>query len=174
MGFASPPSAPIPHGATDHNNVTRELFIPALHDEDVDTTLTRHSFYSVIACADGAASPVYFVFKVPDDFVSFTSLKAVWICTAAGGNMAWSLHIDWAAAGEAYKTHTESTSAGVTATGGANIINAQESPTAAVLSGLASGDYVGANFYRDGAHADDTLGQDVFLLGLLFTYTAEQ
>ena len=88
--------------------------------------------------------------------------------------MVWSLEAMYGAAGEAYNTHTENHATGVTATGGVNILNDQQAANALTLANVALGDYVGIDFFREGTHVSDTLGNQIHLLGLIFSYTANQ
>lgn len=166
---------PAVHGAAQHTDVTRELFIPALSGDAVNGTPTNNAGYAVVSGTANAWEPlVMLTFKVPDDFVSFVSLKAVWWCSAAAGNMYWYLKTYYAASGQERQTHTEASGYGTTATGGANLINVQESSTPLVMANLEEGDYVGIEFSREGTHGDDTLDAVVYFVGILFTYTAEQ
>lgn len=173
-GNATP--TPAVHGAAQHTDVTRELFLPA-NEGYIKTGAPKSMgfFACVDGLADGADDPeIYFAMKVPDDFVSFASLQAVWASPAAAGNAKWKFNAHYGASGENYAIHSDLPAYGVTATGGANIINVQEPANPLTLASLAAGDYLGFYLKRDGAHADDTL-DDVFkLLGILFTYVANQ
>lgn len=178
-GPAANPSwgAPVPavHGAAEHTDVTRELFIPALDDVDIQTTLENKGDYLIISVDGTGFGASYFTFKVPDDFVSFTSIKLVWMAdTGLTGNMYWRLHTDYAAAGESYNTHSEDPAGGTTNAAAANTIYVQEPANALTMGSLALGDYIGIEFNRDADHASDTIEGDVKMFGLLFTYTANQ
>lgn len=162
------------HGADKHTNVTRELFIPATEGFVSTGTLINLGMFSAVRCADTEHSQIYWTIKVPDDFVSFVSVKAVWLSTAAAGDMYWRIQADYAASGEAYTTHGDNPAFGATATGGNNIINVQEPANPLTLSELAIGDYLGLWFYRNAGFGLDTLDTAADLLGLLFTYVAEQ
>lgn len=165
----------VEHGAEFHTDVTRELFIPANEGFVAAGAPSVLGQFSVITGGADLDEPtVYFAIKVPDDFVSFLTLKAVWSCGVAAGNMYWRIKADWAAAGEIYTTHSEDGAMGVTATGGGNILNVQEPFDPILFVDLALGDYIGILFERDGSHANDTLDTTVKLVGLLFTYMAEQ
>lgn len=166
-------SAPETHGAAQHTNVTRELFIPALsaYSSGVASVFAWYPSYEL---ADAQNKEVRLSMKVPDDFVSFISAKAVWLCAAAAGNMYWRLQAYYAASPQAYNQHTDTPALGVTATGGNNIMNVQEPANALTLTDLAKGDYICFYFTRGGTDDLDTLNTKVLFLGLLFTYTAEQ
>jgi len=164
-----------PHGAAKHTDVTRELFIPAnacYIAAGTSGLLSQHQRVSGGANAD--EPDVHFSLKVPDDFVSFGSVKAVWAAVPASGNMYWRILANYGASGEDYAAHTDSPAIGVTATGGATLVNVQEPANPLTLSSLAAGDYIGIRFFREGTHASDTINDVVYLLGILFTYTASQ
>ena len=163
------------HGANEHTDVTRELWIPVTEGHISDGTAAMQGFYPTVRGDANLREPrVYFLTKVPDDFVSFISVKAVWFCSAASGNAYWKWGATYAASGEARTTHTDYPEWGVTATGGGWIMNVQEPADPLTLPNLAKGDYIGLGFDRDGTHANDTLENSFYLLGLLFTYVAEQ
>ena len=166
---------PKSHGIDKHTDVTRDLFIPAYEGHALTGVKGTHGYYSAIDGGANLSQPiVYFSIKVPDDFVSFSSLKAVWLSTAVSGNAFWRMQAQYAAAAEAYNTHSDGGAYGTTATGGADIINVQEPANPLTLASLAKGDYIGIEFSRLGSNAEDTLDANVRFIGLLFTYTAEQ
>lgn len=160
----------------DMPDVTRELFLPANAGWiEYGSSAGFGPRYAAVKGSANAWEPgVSFAFKVPDDFVSFSSLKAVWGSLAASGNMYWVLKAYYAAAGEVYNTHADDPVKGVTATGGNGIINVQEPANPLTLASLAKGDYLGVYFDREGSSGSDTLNSDMWLLGLLFTYVAKQ
>jgi len=163
------------HGAAQHTDVTRELFLPASAGVLRGGTATYRGEYATIRGDADADEPfASFAMKVPDDFVSFTSVKAIWSSPAAAGNMRWQSAATYASCGQSYDTHTDGGPMGVTATGGANLLNCQEHSTPLTLVDLASGDFLGLGFYRDGSDALDTLDAYVFLYGFLFTYVGHQ
>lgn len=164
------------HGAAKHNNVTRELFLPA-NEGHIGTgdSWNLDEYGVALKLANGNGPDVFFTIKVPDDFVSFVSVKAVWESPAASGNMFWVLWALYVASGEAYDTHQDYAPVkAVTATAGAGIVNVQEPANPLTLADLAKGDYIGIDFYREGSDGLDTLDADVNFFGLLFTYVAEQ
>ena len=170
-------SDPATHGADKHTNVTRELFLPAIAAHTAYGTPRAYYCYAVVEGAANADEPhVYFTMKVPDDFVSFISVKAIWFSAAVSGNMRWRIAADFASCGEICNANNseESLGYGQTATGGDRIINCQLPVNALTLPALAKGDHIGLVFNRQGSSASDTLDTSVELMGLLFTYTAEQ
>lgn len=176
MSFVEPDGryTPTAHGAAEHTDVERELFVASYNDEDANVSISYYDYYSVITIDDETTSKIHHTFKVPDDFVSFVSVKAVWGATVAAGNMRWGFYTNYAAAGEDWTTHADSPGLGETATGGVKILNVQEPANPLTLVNLAAGDYVGVDFVREGGHEDDTLDTTVKFIGILFTYMAEQ
>lgn len=167
------PLHPPSHGAAKHTDVTRELFIPMFDDSNANVSVAKLFGYLLLQFADGATGRSSANFKVPDDFVSFSSLKAVWVCAGAG-NLRWKLHGTYAAHGEMMNTHDEDGALGETAIANALYVYIQEPSDPLALTGLAKGDVVGVEVARDGGHANDTIDAVAYLLGLVFEYTAEQ
>lgn len=163
------------HGAPQHTDVTRDKVVPANSGICSAGAPATWGFYPTWDGGANLNQPGGTMFmKVPDDFVSFTSLKAIWASIAAAGNMFWGLQVFHAAQGEDRQTHFEASGTGLTATGGANIQNVQEPATPLTLPNLALGDFMGIYFYRTGSDASDTLNSIVHFLGVLLTYTASQ
>ncbi|MBA7615190.1 hypothetical protein ES703_22468 [subsurface metagenome] len=163
------------HGPALHTDQTRYKFIPmgeALIWAGNFTTTTD------TPCLQGDANsdqPRFVMsISVPDDFVSFVKLEALWTSVAAAGNMYWQQRAYFRTCGEAMNSNYEESGYGVTPTLGADILNCQEPANPLALAGLAKNDIIGTAFYRAGANALDTLDQPVCVYGLLFTYTAEQ
>lgn len=169
------PGVADPHGAGQHSDVTRELFLPANEGHiKTGTPGDRRQYGAVKGLANSTEPNVFFTIKVPDDFVSFTKVEAIWVCVAASGNMRWKLTANYAASGEADSTHLDAPAENQTVTGGNGIINVQESANPLTLANLATGDFLGISFIRKGVSAFDTLNTDMYFFGLLFTYVAHQ
>ncbi len=164
-----------PHGAISHTDVTRELFIPANEGFVSSGTPIIRGQSGVVQGAPNLNEPyIYWTIKVPSDFVTFNSLRAVWESGVAVGNCYWALGANYYAEGEIHTTHQEAPVLGVTATGGVGIVNVQEPNSPLVLANLERGDYLGIHYRRAATDALDTLDQNMNLFGLLFTYVAEQ
>ena len=163
---------PYVHGADRHTNVTRHHFSRV--SGHIDAQVTSHLGYSLLLLPNNQPRYAFFTFTVPDRFVSFTSIKALWLSDGDGGNIYWQLGAVYAAAGEPAITHTDAPAMGVTANAGAGIFNLEEPANPLALVDLAKGDTLGIIFYRDPTDPLDTLADSCFLLGLRFTYTAEQ
>ncbi len=163
------------HGAEKHTNITRTIWLPAIKYGAGVFTATESGTFPVAQGAAAADAPyLELSLKVPDDFVSFTKMELLWDSPAAAGNMYWKMNANYAAAGEAENTHTDTPAYGVTATAGANLLNLQQAPNPLTLTNLAAGDYIGFWAYRVGSNALDTLGAVANFYGILFTYVANQ
>ncbi len=168
-------NAPQAHGVASHTDVTRELFLPAaLNYASIEPPGEYATPLYASKLIDGTTHRIALNFKVPDDFVSFTSIKLVWLATAASGNIYWKMVASYRATGESYITHYEDSNDGATATGGAGIFNVQETANPLALPNLALGDYVSIEARRNGGNAGDTLDVNVYAVGFLFTYVAHQ
>lgn len=164
------------HGAGQHTDVTRYKFLPVCEGYVVAGTPDLRYNYAVVKGGVGADEPqMCFTMEVPDDFVSFSSVKAIWLYDGGAiQNMYWTLAANYCACGEAAATHTDEPALGVTASGGSNIKNCQEPANPLTLANLTSGDSIGISFARFGTHESDTLATAMYLLGLLFTYVGHQ
>jgi len=163
------------HNAVRHTDVIRELFIPAVEGfADMGNSATYGRYSLVVGGAASDAPWVMFTIRVPDDFVSFLSVKALWGSPAVSGNMYWRIIADYNAPGESPAAHSDTPAKAATATAGANLFNLQEPANPLTLSDLVKGDFLGLEFMRYGADALDTLNDSAYLYGLLFTYIAEQ
>ena len=171
-GLLADAQNPVVHGAAEHTDITREVFVPAYGN--IGGTPSAQGRFFAIQLTDGADLGFWTTMKVPDDFASFTKVELVWVSTAAAGNMRWFFDVEYAAATEARNTHTDFPAVGETATGGTNILNVQESVNPLTLANLAQGDYIGIYMQRVGTHINDTLNAHVYVIGVLFTYTANQ
>lgn len=161
------------HGPAQHTDQIRELFIPCGNYATGQQAYV--GYYDTSKLADATADTMNFSFKVPDDFVSFVSLKAVWISGVVGTpGQDWygCILCNYSAEGEAYNAVTDNPGYKVIDVPAINTIYATD--LGSVLLGLAIGDYIGASLRRWGDHASDTWADGVWVIGLLFTYTAEQ
>ncbi len=173
---------PIPliyHGDEKHNNVERELFIPAgaSHKDGTDLWDTANDHIPEVELADGLDESCSFIFKVPDDFVSFVKAEIAWYNrpATAVGNMRWRLLATYGAMWDGvqlYRAHSDTPALAVTATGNSDALNVQEPENPLTLADLATGDYIGIRMLRSGTHVDDTIGESVYVHGLIFTYIA--
>lgn len=167
--------APPPeHGADKHTDVTRELFIPAYWARLAGCIQANKGEYIAIRFTDAQDQNLLLIMRVPDDFVSFVSLKVRWLTDVAAGNMYWRTHATYAAAGEAYFTHSDTPGYGATSNLGANLFHVQEPVNPLTLPNLAKGDVIALRFQRDATYVSDTINSWVWVMGLLFTYVADQ
>ena len=174
-GLLADQQTPLTHTTDKHTDLARLLWISALSFQIAGGALSRIGEYGTV---QGTASQVVDVkcsISCPSDFVSFTSLQAVWLCTSGTGDMRWYLRTQYGEGGEVYSTHANNSGYGTTASGGTNYINVSTHPTTPItLPSLTTSDIIGINFYRDGSHASDTLDATMHFLGLKFNYVGYQ
>jgi len=153
--------------------VDKTFFIPATQGYYTGT-INGISSYPVIELANAAAEHATHLMRVPDDFLTFVSVRAVWQTPDVGNNnLYWRIMAAYSACAELYTTHTDTPAHGVTASGGADIKNCQEPANPLTLVSLARGDTVGIIFARDATNPADTIEDDVYLYGLEFNYIGE-
>ena len=163
------------HGADKHIDIARKLFLPATAGfvEAGTVALGSEGYYGVVRGEANTDTPkVHVNGRVPEDFVSFVALKAVWSSPAVSGNMQWYLKVALAPVGEYCALKVESPSPRTTATSGWNEINASEGGITFELA--AKDDYFGISFIRQGSIGSDTLDEIMELYGFLFEYIANQ
>ena len=152
------------HSISVHDDITRTFFISAMgaYTDGVEAGINN---YYAIRLVDGLEKWLQINFMCPNDFVSITDFRVVWVANCAAGNMLTQGVTHYGASGEAYDTHGEDTGEVVKAIDGAFLI------TKSVLTGLfasiAKGDYCGLQFYRHGNDSADTIEADVYILGFL-------
>jgi len=117
---------------------------------------------------DAKSVSAYGRFKVPADFLSGMTVKALFEPATASGNLSYQVAAQYGAVGEAFNNHTDASGGQVTAVT-ADVLNA---PYTLALTNVAAGDIVSLSAARDGGDASDTLGVVVFFAGFVVEYTA--
>ena len=161
------------HDYHEHANIPRFKFIPVNSGYIQSGTPGEFGWYGGIKGAPNLNEPfIHFTFKVPDNFLSFLSIELIWI-TNESKTMAWKIQSKYGAKDELYNTHQELPSIGYT-NSILNKLNVQAPTYPLTLPDLLSGDYISIQLERWGTNTGDTLTNDVYLLGLLFHYTAKE
>ena len=147
------------HAATKYyvDRHPKTLWVPVTYG----TTMANYGAYPLARCT-ALFNTAYISFKVPDDLHTITEAKVVVIPRVTQAAADWDIYSYYAAAGEAYNTHTESDTASTY-----NVTDEQmfEVDISGILTSLAAGDYVGILFsLHNAAH-------DVDVLGVMFKYT---
>jgi hypothetical protein len=172
-GLLGDSQTPLTHGADKHTNVTRTLFATGHMYYGAGADISQWLNFSSVRLHDAANGEEGHVnFRVPSDFVSLVSLKIVVGVEGASGEGDLK-HQDYVYFGAVGETLTAGNTDWVVEAVTRNVINVL-SDISSLVSGLAVGDYVAVAIVRNGADADDTVGQNVHLLGALLTYVAEQ
>jgi len=110
---------------------------------------------------DAGGEYVAWSFKIPHDFTGLTSCKVIGI-KGTNGDIDWTAETDFAAAGEAYTTHSDSDTAdGLTMADG----EIEEVDISAAFTGIAADDFVGVKFTLDAITAGS-----YSVIGLVFKY----
>ncbi len=155
------------HGAANHTDRTRKIWIPCTFGTDGLTMPLGD--YVVAALADAATKDGGANFCVPSDYVSGGIIKAV-VVPVANGDIRADIFSDFAGNNEGSGTHDVNT-ATFTETVVAN--NIEVLGTSLTLTDLAVNDIVGLKFRRYGAAAEDTITDIVHFIGFMFEYTAD-
>jgi hypothetical protein len=136
-------------------------------------TVSNASRYHGLRAADGVDCRATFTSRVPDDFVSFTSVKMLWQTPASSGNLVFLCYFHWAAGGEVDNENAETGVQQTVASGGTEFFTYSEMGDFA-LSGIAAGDIFGSEFrcYRN--NGSDTLATHMEVCGFEFNYVASQ
>lgn len=147
-------------GTSEIANRTREVLLPITGTSagDDDWVLSATSNQSV-----------YTFFKVPSDYVSNLTVKAIVYHSAGTGDAVFNLVAWYGAVGEAWDNHQDSTGFTTVAIDSDQI---QEALTLTPAS-IAAGDFVRLQFIRDGGNGSDTYNQSTNVLGFLLSYTAD-
>lgn len=148
---------------------TKNLFVPCVGVENItDTTYYDEIQSRGPTMADNKATSGYGHFYVPDDYESGLTVTSI-IRAAATGDVYGYTNLSYGASGEAWNIHSDFN--GYTAT--AVTANENEFILPVTPASIAAGDLVRCQFARNGVDALDTIGNDVFIVGWLVTYTAQ-
>lgn len=164
------------HGASDHTNRDRYIYLPVeaftTDDAVLIATNTSPDLQSEWRFADGVRQGIYGSFLVPADCNLSDGIDLTVIYrtgTAASATVRWVVNFAELVEGDAFAEAGAQTIADV----------AHASTTTIIYDALASitpsavGTYVRLNIERAGAAAEDTDGGNIFLLGVRLDYTAD-
>jgi len=148
---------------------TRTLFVPATECENVTDGTYENQVWRGWEMIDAKDCVCYGAFRCPPDYASGLSIQAIFESPSAG-DARMRLRGYYAANGEAYNTHsTTNTTVDETI-----VANTLDQMTAAVsLGSIATGDYAILECEREASHANDTVGDVVYFVGFLVSYTAD-
>lgn len=122
------------------------------------------------SCPDNVSTSLYGAFRVPADFASSMTIKAVLVNNTGSGNIYHSSDAEWGAVGEVANSGSASFAAAAEAMSGYKVVYELASFD---CPGIAVNDNVGLRYIRRGANMYDTLGNWVSFMGWLVSYTAD-
>jgi len=171
-----------PHGAAQHTDITRQLFLaPSAAKLDSATAVNlgaSPNLTGAVAYADAATQGAIWTFAIPSDWASgVITIQPVWSpgsTDAVAHTVRWSMTCKNVAAG------TTITAAGTTVafTGSSAArtvaVIVKDTATSTTLTPAAANDLFTITLQRIGADAADTYVGVVNLIGILVTYTASQ
>lgn len=170
------------HGAADHANITRKVFLDAASAKlDAATAVNigaSPDLTGVIAYADAATQRAFWTFEVPDDWNSgVITAQPVWSPGATDGvahTVRWTLRSQ--AVGAGVTVTNAGTDAAFTGASAARTVGVvvYDTATSTGITPAAAGDLFRIALARIGADAADTYVGVVNLLGIILSYTANQ
>ena len=152
-----------------HLDRMRRLFIPVQSVQGDNAKLTYFSRYGAASLADAESGVAYASVRCPADFISDAEVSALLIATCNGdASIIGSFY--YSAIGEAYNTH------GVLGTTETKTISNLQMMLSnkTSLPDFAIGDTLGIYFKRFGAVSSDTLPCELYVLGFVLDYMADQ
>lgn len=142
-------------------NRTRVLIVPAIN-------ITGNQGTNYVILVDGVSDSVNGIFRVPSDYVSGMTIKAVLQATASGNiystNVAY-----YAADGESYNASNVTVGPAAVAL----TIDDIDEIQSLNMAGVALGDYINLYFSRYGGDGNDTINANVLFFGWVVEYTAD-
>jgi len=133
--------------------------------ETPDANIGRHPVQQML---DNVETTVRLGFTLPLEFQEVVTAQVV-VVAAATGNMVWDAFTDFGklCATEDYNAHNDSVGATTT---GVTINDFECIDVSAALDGVAAGDRIGLEFWRDGDNGSDTVGANVYVVELRLRY----
>ena len=120
--------------------------------------------------SDAAMQQVWQTFRLPDDWVGAIDLKIFWKSTATSGNVVWQVQAGFIADGGDFDAALNSAQTVTDSTQGSASRYNTATLASLTLTGAAAGKWMHLRFFRDPAHASDTLGATASLLGIEMKY----
>jgi len=155
-------------GAANLANRTRTFLVQAVGAYNATDVAQAEREFKGWPMIDAKATVTWAAFKCPSDYASTLTVTPVLISNANGDIYA-RLQVYYGNVGEAYNTH--STDTGYLAE---TLVASQwDLGDAGSLGSIDANDYVEIQYTRDGVHASDTVGDTVWIVGFLISYTAD-
>jgi len=145
----------------------KKVFIKPL---DTDGAMAQIGQHTAAVLHDGATESAWFECRAPIDLRGTKDLQGI-VVSPATGDYYRKILVDIGKVGEAYNTHEDSHGFITRTIGTADQIT-KEGNLNALVSPLEQGDYLGVQFTRWDDGTNDTLGGDLYVLGMVLKYEA--
>ena len=161
-----------------HSSTVQEVFIPPSIFNYGNVYYEWR--YPCILVAGGssfnAGLGMMFSVKIPDDFVSVSSVKLMW-SIGSTADVNWDLYAAWVSSGENMSvashatSNTDDTGFLICTPAGNEYLTYSATTNPLTLSGLGAGDYLAIQVARSTCSGGVGVGTSPFVHGLLFSYT---
>ena len=166
------------HGATDHTNVTRYVFVSPqdmqYDDASLSTLGTTPDLVGVALFTEaGGRTGAFFSILVPGDWASTTAIQPVliWRTTSSTGDVRWLISVSELAAGDSPGEASDLLAASGTTIADGTTVKYSNLPT---FTPATAGNVLKVNLERNASGAADTATGGANVLGVRFEYTATQ
>ena len=159
-------------GGLDNTHIadrTRTLFVPATECENTTDVSYENQVLRGWEMVDTKDCVCYGSFRCPADYASALTIQGIFESPSAG-NARMRLRGYYSSSGQAYTTHT-TTNNTVDEAILADINDQMTTPVA--MGSIVVGDYAVVECEREGSHVNDTVGDVVYFVGFLVSYTAD-
>lgn len=119
---------------------------------------------------DAGMKQIWNSFRLPDDWVGAIDMKIFWVTTATSGNVVWQVQTGFIADGGDFDAALNAANTVTDAAQGVASRFNTATLSGLTLTGAAAGKWMHFRFFRDPAHASDTLGATASLLGIEMKY----
>ena len=156
-------------GAANLADRARTLWVPATECENVTDGTYENQVLRGWEMVDGKDCTCYGSFRCPADYASALTIQGIFESPSAG-NARMRLRGYYSSSGQAYTTHA-TTNNTVDEAILADINDQMTTPVS--MGSIVVGDYAVVECEREGSHVNDTVGDVVYFVGFLVSYTAD-
>lgn len=163
---------PFIHGAAEHTNVSRYMFIPV----DLQSGTERDTDFGHYYMSDNISRRHASKFRLPSDFVSIITFNHVFNIAGGAGaaNMYYQRRLSGTAIGETHPTVNNLSAFAALAVTMNQLQLDSDWVADGLFAGIDANDYIGVASYRDATDVLDTINAITDHFGWIMVYTAEQ